>query len=167
MYSTKVVTAVRRVYHGFGNVNSFFNLFMLIYFLQNPFISLSLIPVSHKPSGWVEYSNYVCMLSHSIASDSLWPNGLQPARLPRPWDSPGKNTGVGCHFILWCQLYYIPVFISSQTLVWECVCVWEREKQEWGEKKWERQKGREEREWQTKIWKGRLRFTCSNLVNYP
>ena len=27
---------------------------------------------------------------------------LQPTRLPRPWDSPGKNTGVGCHFLLQC-----------------------------------------------------------------
>ena len=31
---------------------------------------------------------------------SLPPRGLQPARLPRPWDSPGKNTGVGCHALL-------------------------------------------------------------------
>ena len=30
-------------------------------------------------------------------SDSLWPRGLQPARLLCPWDSPGKSTGVGCH----------------------------------------------------------------------
>ena len=28
--------------------------------------------------------------------------GRQPTRLPRPWDSPGKNTGVGCHFLLQC-----------------------------------------------------------------
>ena len=28
---------------------------------------------------------------------------MQPARLPRPWDSPGKNTGVGCHFLLQCM----------------------------------------------------------------
>ena len=27
---------------------------------------------------------------------------LQPTRLPHPWDSPGKNTGVGCHFLLEC-----------------------------------------------------------------
>jgi len=33
-------------------------------------------------------------------SDSVWPHGLQPTRLLRPWDSPGKNTGVGCHFLL-------------------------------------------------------------------
>ena len=33
-------------------------------------------------------------------SDSLWPHALQPARFLCPWDSPGKNTGVGCHFLL-------------------------------------------------------------------
>ena len=27
----------------------------------------------------------------------------QPTRLPRPWDSPGKNTGVGCHLLLQCM----------------------------------------------------------------
>ena len=31
---------------------------------------------------------------------TLWPHRWQPTRLPRPWDSPGKNTGVGCHFLL-------------------------------------------------------------------
>ena len=36
----------------------------------------------------------------SVVSDSLWPHGLQPARLLCPWDSPGKNTGVGCHALL-------------------------------------------------------------------
>ena len=35
-------------------------------------------------------------------SDSVRPNGRQPTRLPRPWDSPGKNSGVGCHFLLQC-----------------------------------------------------------------
>ena len=35
-------------------------------------------------------------------SDSVRPQGLQPTRLLRPWDSPGKNTGVGCHFLLQC-----------------------------------------------------------------
>ena len=33
-------------------------------------------------------------------SDSMWPYGLQPARLLCPWDSPDKNTGVGCHALL-------------------------------------------------------------------
>ena len=39
----------------------------------------------------------------SIVSDSVQPHGLQPTRLLRPWDSPGKNTGVGCHFFLQCM----------------------------------------------------------------
>ena len=30
-------------------------------------------------------------------------DGRQPTRLPHPWDSPGKNTGVGCHFLLQCM----------------------------------------------------------------
>ena len=33
----------------------------------------------------------------------MWPHGRQPTRLPHPWDSPGKNTGVGCHFFLQCR----------------------------------------------------------------
>ena len=41
--------------------------------------------------------------SCSVMSDSLRPHGLQPARLLRPWDSPGKNTGVGYHFLLQCM----------------------------------------------------------------
>ena len=36
-------------------------------------------------------------------SDSVRPHRRQPTRLPRPWDSPGKNTGAGCHFLLQCM----------------------------------------------------------------
>ena len=36
-------------------------------------------------------------------SDSVRPQRRQPTRLPYPWDSPGKNTGVGCHFLLQCM----------------------------------------------------------------
>ena len=36
-------------------------------------------------------------------SASVRPHGLQPLRLLSPWDSPGKNTGVGCHFLLQCM----------------------------------------------------------------
>ena len=36
-------------------------------------------------------------------SDFMRPHRRQPTRLPRPWDSPGKNTGVGCHFLLQCM----------------------------------------------------------------
>ena len=38
--------------------------------------------------------------SHSVASDPQRPHGLQPTRLLRPWESPGKSTGVGCHCLL-------------------------------------------------------------------
>ena len=36
-------------------------------------------------------------------SDSVRPHRWQHTRLPRPWDFPGKNTGVGCHFLLQCR----------------------------------------------------------------
>ena len=36
-------------------------------------------------------------------SDSVQPHRRQPTRLPHPWDSPGKNPGVGCHFLLQCM----------------------------------------------------------------
>ena len=36
-------------------------------------------------------------------SNSVRPHRRQPTRLPHPWNSPGKNTGVGCHFLLQCM----------------------------------------------------------------
>ena len=50
--------------------------------------------------GDVQQSLWVFTLSRSVMSDSLQPHGLQPARLFCPWDSPSKNTGVDCHFLL-------------------------------------------------------------------
>ena len=44
-----------------------------------------------------------CCWVASGASDSVRPHRRQPTRLHRPWDSPGKNTGVGCHFLLQCM----------------------------------------------------------------
>ena len=35
--------------------------------------------------------------------NSVWPQRRQPTRLPHPWDTPDKNTGVGCHFLLQCM----------------------------------------------------------------
>ena len=42
----------------------------------------------------------------------LRPRGLQPARLLCPWGSPGKNTGVGCHFLLQCWMNEYPANVS-------------------------------------------------------
>ena len=46
-----------------------------------------------------------CCVVTSVVSHSVWPQRRQPTRLPRPWDSPGKNTRVGCHRLLW----YMPL----------------------------------------------------------
>ena len=45
----------------------------------------------------------ICCQVTAVMSDSVRPHGLQPTRLLHPWDSPGKNTGVGCHFLLQCM----------------------------------------------------------------
>ena len=47
--------------------------------------------------------HYCCCEVASVVSDSVRPHKRQPTRLPRPWDSPGENTGVGCHFLLQCM----------------------------------------------------------------
>ena len=44
---------------------------------------------------------------------TLPPHRRQPTRLPRPWDSPGKNTGVGCHFLKMFNLALLGVLIRS------------------------------------------------------
>ena len=49
------------------------------------------------------FSLCVCIYIYtSVVSDSVWSHRRQLIRLPRPGDSPGKNTGVGCHFLLQC-----------------------------------------------------------------
>ena len=55
---------------------------------------------SSQPSTPEEWFMYTYMLSHSVVFDSLWPHGQWSARFLCPWDYPGYNTGVGCHFLL-------------------------------------------------------------------
>ena len=45
---------------------------------------------------------YIQVPTGSVVSDSVRSHRWQPTRLPHPWDSPGKNTGVACHFLLQC-----------------------------------------------------------------
>ena len=59
----------------------------------HPTISSSVVPFSYC---------YCCCVA-SVVSRSGWPQRWQTTRLPHPWDSPGKNTGVGCHFLLQCM----------------------------------------------------------------
>ena len=51
---------------------------------------------------WERISCCCCCSVTSVVSHSVWPHRQQPTMLPRPMDSPGKNTGVGCHFLLQC-----------------------------------------------------------------
>ena len=44
-----------------------------------------------------------CCEVDSVVSDPVRPHRRQPTRCPRPWDSPGKSTGVGCHCLLQCM----------------------------------------------------------------
>ena len=53
-------------------------------------------------------------------SDSVWPHRWQPTRLLRPWDSPGKNAGVGCHFLL----QSMKVKVKSLSRVWLFTTPW-------------------------------------------
>ena len=59
-------------------------------------ISPKLRAIIHSSSCLCRYD--VCV--HSLMSGSLWPHGLQPIRPPFPRNFPGKNIGVGCHFLL-------------------------------------------------------------------
>ena len=51
-------------------------------------------------TGKLEKHNESESVSPSVMSDSLWPHRLQSTRLLSPWNSPGKNTGVGCHSLI-------------------------------------------------------------------
>ena len=73
-------------------------------------------------------------------SESSWPHGWQPTRLLRPWDLPGKSTGVGCHCLLWVvwKSFHVPslsnghykLFIllklsnCSLCFYWVCLYMW-------------------------------------------
>ena len=56
------------------------------------------------------------------SSPTLRPHRRQPTRLPHPWDSPGKNTGVGCHFLLQCMK--VKVKVKSLSRVWLLMTPW-------------------------------------------
>ena len=73
-----------------------------------PTPSFKVVP-EHRP--WVSSFMHrtcccCCCLVASVVSNSVQPHRRQPTRLSRPWDSPGKNTGVGCHFLLLAIVIY-------------------------------------------------------------
>ena len=56
--------------------------------------------------------------SHSVVSNSVWPQRRQPTRLLHPWEFPGKNTGVGCHRLLWTE--GLPISKTAEKLGLPC-----------------------------------------------
>ena len=68
---------------------------------QNKWI-LNLTQISFCSSFKVKPWNWTST-SYIKSPDSVWPHRRQPTRLPWPWDSQGKNTVVGCHFLLQCM----------------------------------------------------------------
>ena len=66
--------------------------------LSLPYCRQILYQLSYQ--GSPQKAEHMCRLSRSVLSDSSQPYGLQPTRLLCPQDSPGKNTGVGCHGLL-------------------------------------------------------------------
>ena len=62
-----------------------------------------------KASELLNFEPFGCVAAAAAAAKSLQScptvrhHRRQPTRLPRPWDSPGKNTGVSCHFLLQCM----------------------------------------------------------------
>ena len=55
----------------------------------------------------------------SVVSDSVRPHRRQPTRFLCPWDSPGKNTGVGCHFLLHQAVSAAAKFLQSCPTLWD------------------------------------------------
>ena len=65
------------------------------------------------------WNSCLCVHVYSVVPDSLWPHGLQSTRILCPWDFPGKNTGVGCHFLLqWSSCWLLNrSFENSENLL--------------------------------------------------
>ena len=82
---------------------------------EGPFCDWSFLQVSIKQNGALLgaglssscfclvsffFFSFFCPMCLIVMSDSLWPYGLYTTKLLCPWDSPGKNTGVDCNFLL-------------------------------------------------------------------
>ena len=72
----------------------FYQVFSFLYFLFHTRVGSSIT---------FPLDSCCCCQVASVVSDSVRPHRRQPTRLPRPWDSLGKNTGVGFHFLLQCM----------------------------------------------------------------
>ena len=55
------------------------------------------------PTDYLSTAAAAAAKSRQSCPNFVWPHRRQPTRLTHPWDSPGKNTGVGCHFLPHCM----------------------------------------------------------------
>ena len=74
-----------------------YNVLDLEFYWKDWYIIASIKQIANS---WVFISHRTLSCNKQI---SVQPHRWQPTRLPHPWDSPGKNTGVGCHFLLQCM----------------------------------------------------------------
>ena len=58
------------------------------------------VACTHKPHNTFKQSAAAAAAKSLQSCPTVQPHRRQPTRLPHPWDSPGKNAGVGCHFLL-------------------------------------------------------------------
>ena len=102
--SWKTLTFKKLIFSGF--IFYFFLCCMILYLvtLLNSHYKLCLIQgvyVVHVNIWYLVYATAAAAKSLQLCTTLCDPIDVwQPTRLPRPWDSPGKNTGVGCHFLL-------------------------------------------------------------------
>ena len=80
--------------------SSYSSVFPQVMYLMQAMLTFS--PRSHISTQF--FPTAAAAAAKSLQScPTVWPHRRQPTRLPRLWDSPGKNTGVGCHFLLQCM----------------------------------------------------------------
>ena len=89
------------------------------------------------------------LLSRSVVSDSVRPHKRQPTRLLHPWDSPGKNTGVGCRFLFQCvkvkSLSRVGLFVTPWTVAYQAPLSMGFSRQEyWSRGEWQGRKQMQE-----------------------
>ena len=87
------------IVNGISGPNVCYLLFCLFSSQVGKFLQMLWVCIFHI--SYISFLFYVFMHEvASVVSDSLWPYGSEPTRLLCPWDSPEKNTGVGCHALL-------------------------------------------------------------------
>ena len=105
---------IQRALRKLGTERNFFNMIKNIYEKPTanmlngermkvfPLLSRTKMPTFTTAVQYCTASPAAAAAKSTVVSDSVRPHRRQPTRLLHPWDSPGKNTGVGCHFLLQC-----------------------------------------------------------------